>query len=329
MLPYSDYGKGRILIETFKLIKTGTATTPKEIANILGTKPDNIHNYVKELNEEWETDIIYDKSEKAYRINDEKDVNGDGILEGNKYVQPVTADDVNLILASLVQSQTFMETKIAVIKNSLLALLPKNEARKLKDILHFEKSSNTDHQYIELNVNNLRRAISEEKKVSFSYNSAVGKRRVHTIIPYSFACELGKYYIIGYLESKDCLIHFRIDRISSVDILKEDGKRDSKFNVYDYLKRTWYMYGGDETRVKVKFNKNYYKIVTEKSLLEGSLLEENEDNFVYEFICNGTYGIKMWLMGFGAEAEVIEPVEFREEVIESIRNMHKVYDIIN
>jgi len=325
MLPYSDYGKSRKLIETFRFIKSKRATTPQEIADIFGTSPDNIHNYVKELNEEWETDIIYDKSEKMYRINDEEDINGDGILESNKYVQPVTADDVNLILTSLVQSQTFMETKISVIKNSLLGLLPKNEATKLKDMLHFEKNSIIDHQYIEFNINNLRKAISEEKKVKFSYNSAVGNRKTHTIIPYSFACELGKYYIIGYLERKDCLIHFRIDRISEVIVLGEDGKRDSKFNVYDYLKRTWYMYGGDETRVVVKFNKSCYKVVTEKSLLEGSLIEENENNFTYEFVCNGTYGIKLWLMGFAADAEVIEPLEFRKEIIDSIRNMNKVY----
>ena len=91
-------------------------------------------------------------------------------------------------------------------------------------MLHFEKSANTDHQYIEFNIKNLRKAIGEEKKVSFTYNSAVGNHKTHTIIPYSFAYEIGKYYIIGYLESKDCLLHFRIDRISDVKILKEDGK---------------------------------------------------------------------------------------------------------
>ncbi|WP_435790319.1 WYL domain-containing protein [Clostridium sp.] len=74
--------------------------------------------------------------------------------------------------------------------------------------------------------------MSEEKKVNFSYHSAVGNHKVHTIIPYSFTCELGKYYIIGFFERKDCLLHFRIDRISNVTILEEDGKRDSKFNVW-------------------------------------------------------------------------------------------------
>lgn len=327
MLPYSQYGKSRKLLETFRLIKSGIATTPKEIANLFETSTDNIHNYIKELNEGWETDIIYDKSEKVYRINDEEYINGDGILERIKYVQPITADDVNLILASLVQSQTFMETKMAVIKNSLLGLLPKNEAKKLKDMLHFEKSTNIDHQYIELNVKNLRKAIGDEKKVSFRYNSAVGNHKTHTIIPYSFASELGKYYIIGYLESKDSLVHFRIDRISNVTILAEDGRRNSKFNVYDYLKRTWSMYGGEETRVKVRFNKSCYKVVTEKNLIDGSLIEENNDYFIYEFICNGTFGIKLWLMSFGAKAEVIEPVALREEIIDSIRNMNKVYGI--
>ena len=32
-------------------------------------------------------------------------------------------------------------------------------------------------------------------------------------------------------------------------------------------------------------------------------------------------------MGFGADAEVIEPVVFREEIIDSVRNMNKVYGI--
>ncbi|MBU3112709.1 WYL domain-containing protein [Clostridium lacusfryxellense] len=30
-------------------------------------------------------------------------------------------------------------------------------------------------------------------------------------------------------------------------------------------------------------------------------------------------------MGFGADAEIIEPVKFREEIIDSIRDMNKVY----
>ncbi|MBZ9634587.1 hypothetical protein [Clostridium sp. FP1] len=49
MLPYSNYGKSRKLLETFRLIKSGIATTPQEIADIFETSPDNIHNYVKAL----------------------------------------------------------------------------------------------------------------------------------------------------------------------------------------------------------------------------------------------------------------------------------------
>ena len=29
--------------------------------------------------------------------------------------------------------------------------------------------------------------------------------------------------------------------------------------------------------------------------------------------------------GFGADAEVIEPVKFRKEIIDSIKNMNKIY----
>lgn len=325
MFPYSDYKKPRAMIEVFRLIKNKHVNTTDELATMFAVSKDTIQNYIKDLNNYFETDIVYDHSLKSYKINDEEGSNAEGILESLKYTQPITADDVFLILASLMKSETFMETKMAIIKNSLLSLLPKNEANKLKDMLHFEKENTKDHQYIEFNTKNLRKAISDEKKVSFSYKSAVGNLKTHIIIPYSFAADQGKFYIIGFKESKNSLTPYRLDRMSNIKILDEIGKRDEKFNVYDYLKKTWNMFGGKEITVRVKFKPHCYKVVTEKSLVEGNLVEKTDDYFIYDFICNGFFGIKLWLLGFGGNAEVLEPSECREEMIIEAQNMINTY----
>lgn len=321
MLPYSDYKKSRCVFEIFALIKSGQATTKEEISQMFEMSPRNVQNYIKELNSEFLTDIHMKPGTNNYIVEQ------DGIMGLLKRNSPITADDVVLIISSLVQSQSFMETKMAIIKNTLLGLLPEAEGKKLKDMLYFDKTNNFKEQIMEFNVTKLRKAIAEEKKVTFNYVTGSGDHKTYKIIPYSFACEFGKYYIIGKPESKDSLTHLRIDRMGDVRILEEKGKKIDKFNVYDYLKKTWYMYSGPETRVIVKFQNNCKAVVTERNMAEGKILQEDGEYFLYEFICNGTYGIKLWLMGFGRGAEVIEPVELREEIKEEIMGMTKAYGL--
>lgn len=319
MLPYSEYSKSRRLLEMFRLIKSGEVTSKEELSNIFEVSTKTIGNYKRELEEEWDAEIVYNKSESRYIIERE------GILGLLKSTQPITADDVNLILATLVESQNFMETKINIIKNGLLGILPEEESEKLSKMFHTEKSDKCNDQHIVFNLNKIRRAITDEKKIEFTYRSAVGNHKTHKIIPYSFACEFGKYYIIGKPEDKEKLVHFRLDRIGKMNILDEPGLKSDEFNVYKYLKKTWYMYGGEEIIVRVKFNKEFYNVVTEKNMIEGRLLEQGEDYFIYEFLANGTLGIKLWLLGFGADAEVLEPRELREEFKKISRDMMNLY----
>ena len=319
MLPYSDFNKPRLMFDTFYLIKSGQATTKKELAEIFGTSEKTIYNYIEELNSDFQTLIRHDERAGGYIVEHEGTM---GLLKRN---HPITADDVMIIISSLMQSQAFMETKMSVIKNSLLGLLPEEESKKLKDMLHFEKRKEYDDQNIEFNITKIRKAITEEKKITFTYTNYEGIRKTYKVIPYSFACELGKFYIISKPEDKESLTHLRIDRMGDVRILEEDGKRLKEFNVYNYLKRTWYMYSGTETKVLVRFKNVCKKVVTERNMSEGRITEEDENYFNYEFICNGTKGIKLWLMGFGGEAEVLEPVKFREEMKETVENMVKAY----
>jgi len=321
MLPYSDYKKSRLIFETFALIKSGQATTKKEIAYLFDTNPENIENYIDELNSEFNTGIRYDRNQKRYIVEQE------GIMGLLKRNNPLTADDVTIILYSLVNSQAFMETKMNIVKTSLLGLLPSEEAQTLKNMLYFEKTNNPREHDIEFNLSKLRKGITEEKKMTFLYRRASGEQKQHNVIPYSFACELGKYYIIAKPDDEQTLVHYRIDRMSSLRILDEEGKRQEQFNINDYMRRTWYMYGGKETKVVVKFAVGCRTVVTQRNMAVGRIVEENEDYFTYEFTCNGTQGIKLWLMGFGAEAEVLKPMELREEIIVAIAGMAKVYRI--
>ena len=171
MLPYSDYKKARLIFEIFFLIKSGQATTKKELATLFDTSIDTIELYVKELNADFETGIYIKKGTNNYVVEQE------GIMGLLKRNYPITADDVMIILSSLMQSQPFMENKMSIIKNSLLGLLPENEGKKLNDMLYFEKRKDFDDQSIEFNMIKIRKAIAEEKKITFMYTNYQGEHK--------------------------------------------------------------------------------------------------------------------------------------------------------
>lgn len=316
--------KLRRVFDTYLLIRKEEAVTKMELADKFGVSLDTIKNYVSELRRYFDVDIKNDG--KRYIIKDGGDFEA---LKSNDKISTddlISADDVILVISALIQSNAFMETKMSIIRNSLLKALPPKEAKKLKDMLFFDKRDNGKDRIIEENVKKIRNAIAKEKKISFSYKDYEDKIKQYTMIPYSFACDLGKYYIIGKRDDKETLSHMRIDRIITLKVLDVTGKKEEKFNVYNYLKKTWYMFGGEETKVVVRFINKCKKLVLERNMSLGRIIREDEEYFDYEFICNGTGGIKIWLMGLGGEAEVLEPESLRNEIKKSVEEMMKIYN---
>ena len=71
------------------------------------------------------------------------------------------------------------------------------------------------------------------------------------------------------------------------------------------------MIRGEKVNVKVKFDKKAFNLWSQRRDLKFvSIIEDNEDYFLCDFTVFGTEGIKVWLLGFGENAEVLEPEYF-------------------
>ena len=293
-------------------------------AKRLGVSEGTIKNYIKELRIIWEADIEY-KDGKYILVHE-------GKLGQLKNTYPLTACDAIIIMTTLMQAVPFMQTKINIIKSALLAILSDEDEKLFKE--HFiEVSKNigvgniTDRgNNVEHNIRKLVEAISKGKLVKITYISPQKAPSTHTYIPGTLAYDQGKYYIIAKRCDKEGILHLRIDRIKIIEILIQKSPKINIGEISQYLKRTWYMYTGDEIKVKVRFKNNCKPVVKGRTINEGMMIEQGGDDFIYEFTCNGTVGIKLWLMGFGADAEVLEPKELREEIKESVKEMIKVYE---
>jgi predicted DNA-binding transcriptional regulator YafY len=319
--------------EIYRMIDNEDIVKRSELAEYFNVTERTINNDIKALKERWGVEIICDSEYYEYKV-----IYGGELKELYEgYLYPNTKEDsklklkekeVSLILASLVASRNFMPTEIGLIIEKLLRMLPEGEAVKLRKMHQLNERPILDERNIFLNIDKVRQAIAKEIKIKFRYKKGDGIGE-YVITPYSFACELGKYYVIGKVPGKDELRHFRMDKIRSLDILYQvPGEKYQNFNINEYLQKSWLMFGGKETEVIVRFKDSVFDLVDERNMKCGQLLKRIKgSHFYYKFIVNGTIGIKVWLLGLGPEAQVIRPRELRKSIQKDIRLMSNLYGI--
>lgn len=314
----SQYTKAQRVIELYRRIRNGIAETREKEAEVLGVSPESIKKYIQELRDVWGADITY-KNKRYILVNE-------GYLGILKNTYPITAYDAVIIMTTLMQASPFIQTKIEIIKSALLSILPREDVDLFKRIFTQEKDILVrEGSQIEWNMQAIVQAISKGRLLSITYKHANGEIDTYTYIPYTMAYDIGKYYLIAKRYDHDTIKHLRLDRIKLITVKNEKAAKIPNIDITSYLKKTWYMYTGEEIKVKVKFKNKCKNVVCERKMNEGYIIEEGEEHFIYEFLCNGTQGIKLWLMGFGADAEILEPIEFRNEIKENIQKMITIY----
>lgn len=314
---YTDYPKARKVIEVYKMIRNGTAKSQEQLSHIFDVSPSTIKKYIAELRNIWGAEIVY-KGKKYILVKE-------GILGCLKTTYPLSHYDVFILLSTLMQVYPFIEAKFEIIKEALISILPDEENEKFYELFKGKKNLVESNPGMEDTLRKVMQSILTHHKARITYRNSKGEVKIYIYRPYTLACDQGKYYLIVRRDDKDYIQHLRLDQISRIEVLEKTFKSVKELEISDYLRKTWYMYSGDETKVRVRFTSDCKKVVLERSMGMGQIIEEDETHFVYEFICNGTDGIKLWLMGFMDKAEILEPLALREEIKEKLVQMIKHY----
>ena len=97
----------------------------------------------------------------------------------------------------------------------------------------------TMNESIYYNVDEIHRAISEERQISFLYSEYKLDKKLHprrngeryTVSPYLLLWNDGYYYLVAYYERYGGLSHFRVDK----DVYKRQSKRCVKSTAWSRL----------------------------------------------------------------------------------------------
>ncbi len=195
---------------------------------------------------------------------------------------------------------------------------------------YIDSGKKTGSEFFIYAIDTIHRAIALKKKVRFQYfrkriEDGEIKRvfaRMHEISPYALIWRDDKYYLVGNYGKYDDLSHYRIDRMGSVEITEEDARpfeevceyRD-EFDAADYAARTFHMYTGETTQVKLLCENSIFEKVVDRIGENARYDTPDNDHFLVETEAFESEGLVDWLMMLGGSCRIIAPQSLKESVI--------------
>jgi predicted DNA-binding transcriptional regulator YafY len=156
------------------------------------------------------------------------------------------------------------------------------------------------------------------RSVQFVYQDKEDKRSTRQADPYGFIVSSGRIYCVAYDRTRRDKRVFAIDNISEVTVTAQTFIKPKDFDVEAFAAASisGVMHGGGEvTPVRVRFAPRVAKAAMAARIVAERQIERLDDGSVeIEYRVNDVDELLRWVLGWGAQAEIVGPPEVRRRV---------------
>ena len=172
-------------------------------------------------------------------------------------------------------------------------------------------------------------AVSRRRCVRITYSSPVEQETIRTkLSPYRLLFSRRSWYVIGRSSVHRTTRMFNVGRILDLNRLDDPYRVPRGFSVDRYLRNAWHLIPepGPDHRVIIRFSKLVAQNVSEVAWHKTQRVVFNNDGTLdYHVTVSGLSEISWWVLGYGDQAEVIQPRKLRKIVAERAARCAKQY----
>lgn len=208
-------------------------------------------------------------------------------------------------------------------------------------VAHIHSSAsgkNTDNKKVMDSIAAIDTAISKGKKIKFSYLQYGIDFKLHpkrdiryVVSPYQMINGKGQYYLLGNYDPYENLSHYRLDRITDVEILDDAAKPirtikgfEHGLNIAKYMSEHVYMFSGESDHIKFRIGENYIDTLVD-NFGKDFRMELGEENDVIVDLKSNLDAFFYWAMQYGQHVEVLEPESMRARIKQASLEIYKKY----
>ncbi|MCC9293381.1 YafY family transcriptional regulator [Clostridium sp. WLY-B-L2] len=311
------------LLEIIMIIQYKGLTTASELAQTLGVDKKTVYRYISSLNKA--NVPVYTKKGRY----------GGFYIDKNFYMKSanLSARELSaLLMASevLTKQNGFIyekELKNAVYKIKSVSINSDINLSEMDDTGGFSIDSIGNLKKLEDKISQISYSMSKGKSLNVNYFS-VNKNNLtmRKVDPYDLVFKQGNWYVVGYCHMKDDIEIFKLDRIKSLKISDDIYMRPHTFSLKDYLNQHWGVFMGDKIKVLIKFSRNISHFIKSTKWNTNQRIDDLEDgSIILSLYIDDIEDVKKWVMGFGKDAEIIEPEELRKNIKLELEELYKKY----
>jgi proteasome accessory factor B len=172
-------------------------------------------------------------------------------------------------------------------------------------------------------IDQLARATAARSRIHMKYRKpGSGRAESRKVDPYHLANVDGEWFLFGYCHLRKGIRTFSPLRIHTLDVLDESFPRPD-FDVRSQLASSFGVITGDrEYHVICRFSDRIADFIREKRWHPTQKLKNLDDGSVeLSLKVSNLIEIRSWILSWGGEAEVLQPVELRESIHLSARRI--------
>ena len=221
------------------------------------------------------------------------------------------------LLVDAVQSSRFIPTKKSkALIEKLSTFVGPHQSNILKRQLYVDKRVKANNEGIFYLVDNIHTAIREKKRITFQYQEYNQNKekvlkhngQVYSVSPYALVWNDDCYYVLGYSDSHDKVVKFRVDRMVDMKISEKAAVRKPKdFEVSDYFSQIFSMYDGEGCRVTLLCENDLMKSIVDRFGENVFTAPSDTKHFVVETTVSLSQTFYGWVFSFGGKMKITSP----------------------
>ena len=207
-----------------------------------------------------------------------------------------------------------------------------HEARQLNRQVYVKNRIKTMNESIYYNVDEIHRAIAENKKIRFHYfEYTVDKQRRfrregawYVMSPLALGWDDENYYLVAFDSGAGMIKHFRVDKMADIGLTeeaREGAEPGRELDMGVYARKTFGMFTGEETPVHLRFEKDLVGVVLDRLGRDVMLVPEDEEHFTLRTDVVVSPQFFAWIFGLGGKARILGPEWVVQAMGEQLRKV--------
>lgn len=244
--------------------------------------------------------------------------------------------ELKLLVDSVQSSKFITDKKSDQLIKKLESLVSRYEGSQLHRQVIISGRVKTMNESIYYNVDKIHAAIGDNRQIRFKYFDWNLKKEMepryggkwYKLSPLALMWDDEMYYLVAYDSKHETIIHYRVDKMTQIEMLdeaREGHEAFGRFNIAHYTNTLFGMFAGDETKVTIEAENRLVSVFIDRFGKDIIIAPVDEGHFrttVTVAVSKHFFG---WIMALDGAVKIVAPDSVVKQIKAEIERLAEKY----